>query len=228
MTMSHAVPLLTGLAVLTLMWHGPLPESARLLFSSHMTMHIGVVAIAAPLIAVGIRGSRFDPVRRVPAVFAPVPTSIVELIVVWGWHAPLLHAAARAHDTIFAVEQGTFLGAGLLLWLSALGGTPSASNWRAGAGVGALLFTSIHMTLLGALFLLAPRPLYLHVDLATGDVSHLADQHLGGAIMLLVGGASYLLGALWLTASLLRTAGTTDAVKRGHDIAKSALSCPPR
>jgi putative membrane protein len=226
--MSHAVPLLTGLAVLALMWHGPLADSARVWFSSHMTVHIGVVAIAAPLVAVGIRGSRFDPVHRVPAVFAPVPASIVELIVVWGWHAPLLHEAARAHDTIFAVEQGTFLGAGLLLWLSAVGDTPSPSNWRAGAGVGALLFTSIHMTLLGALFLLAPRPLYLHVGFAAGDISHLADQHLGGAIMLLVGGASYLLGALWLTVSLLRAAGTTDAIARGHDIAKSALSGPPR
>jgi putative membrane protein len=211
--MTHAVPLLTGLAVLTLLWLGPLPESARFFFSSHMTMHIGVVAIAAPLIAVGIRGGRFDPVRRVPAVFAPVPASLVELIVVWGWHAPLLHQAARLHETIFAVEQATFLGAGLFLWLSVLGGTPNASNWRMGAGIGALLFTSIHMTLLGALFSLASRPLYLHVHPAGPDFSHLADQQLGGAIMLLVGGASYLLGALWLTAALLRSAGTSDCTQ---------------
>ena len=32
----------------------------------------------------------------------------------------------------------------------------------------------------------------------------LEDQHLGGAIMLLVGGVSYLLGGLWLTVGLLR------------------------
>jgi putative membrane protein len=29
------------------------------------------------------------------------------------------------------------------------------------------------------------------------------DQHLGGAIMLLIGGLSYLLGGLWLTGRLL-------------------------
>jgi putative membrane protein len=32
----------------------------------------------------------------------------------------------------------------------------------------------------------------------------LQDQHLGGAIMLLIDGISYLLGGLWLTAGLLR------------------------
>jgi putative membrane protein len=225
--MTHAVPLLSGLAVLTLIWLGPLPGLARHFFSAHMTMHIGIVAVAAPLIAIGMTGRRFDPVRRMPAVFAPVPASIVELFVVWGWHAPLLHQAARLHETIFTVEQATFLGAGLFLWLSVLGGTPNTSNWRMGAGIGALLFTSIHMTLLGALFSLASRPLYLHVNPADPGFSHLADQHLGGAIMLLVGGASYLLGALWLTAALLRPAGTSDAPRRRRDITKSPVSRPP-
>jgi hypothetical protein len=63
----------------------------------------------------------------------------------------------------------------------------------------------MHMTLLGALLALSPRPLYRHVA-AFGGLSPLQDQHLGGAIMLLVGGASYLLGGLWLTARLLRGA----------------------
>jgi putative membrane protein len=54
----------------------------------------------------------------------------------------------------------------------------------------------MHMTLLGALFALPPRPLYAHAG-------SLADQHLGGVIMLLVGGASYLAGGLWLTARVL-------------------------
>jgi putative membrane protein len=208
----RAVALLSGFALLVLIWLGPLPDLARRFFSAHMTMHIAVVALAAPLIACGISGSRFDPVRRAPAIFAPVPASFVELVVVWGWHAPLLHEAARRQLDVFALEQGTFLAAGLLLWLSAVGGTAGASSWRAGAAVGALLFTSIHMTLLGALFSLTPRPLYIHLSPTVEQFSHLTDQHLGGAIMLLVGGASYLLGAIWLAAGLLRVAGTIDAL----------------
>jgi putative membrane protein len=66
------------------------------------------------------------------------------------------------------------------------------------------LFTSMHMTLLGALFALANRPLFVHVPEAAPVGIQLADQHLGGAIMLLAGGAAYLLGGLWLTAGVLR------------------------
>jgi cytochrome c oxidase assembly factor CtaG len=65
-------------------------------------------------------------------------------------------------------------------------------------------FTSIHMTRLGALFTLAQRPLYAHNIDGWAGLSQLGDQQLGGAIMLLVGGASYLLGGLWLTAIVVR------------------------
>ena len=75
---------------------------------------------------------------------------------------------------------------------------------RRAAGVVGLLLTSMHMTLLGALLALAPRPLYAHADGFAG-LTPLEDQHLGGAIMLLVGGVSYLLGGLWLMVGLLKT-----------------------
>lgn len=191
--------LIAGFAVLIVVWLGPLPDLARHSFSAHMTLHIAIVAIAAPLISAGIAGTRLDPVTRWPALFAPIPASIIELVVVWGWHLPALHQAARAQTAVLFFEQLTFLGSGLLLWMSALGGS-GAQSWRAGAGVGALLFTSIHMTLLGALFALTPRALYGHSDLF--------DQHLGGAIMLLVGGTSYLAGGLWLIASMLKVRTT--------------------
>jgi putative membrane protein len=71
------------------------------------------------------------------------------------------------------------------------------------AGVVGLLLTSMHMTLLGALLALPPRPLYQHPGGFAG-FTPLQDQHLGGAIMLLGGGVSYLLGGLGLTAALLR------------------------
>ena len=57
---------------------------------------------------------------------------------------------------------------------------------------------------LGALLALSPRALYLHTLAAPGAMSALDDQHLGGAIMLMTGGLSYLLGGLWLTAGLVR------------------------
>jgi putative membrane protein len=194
----------SGLGVLAAAWLLPLPDGLAQTFSVHMARHMAVVALAPPLLAAGIAGTRFDPARRWPSVFSPIPASILELIVVWGWHAPALHVAARTGGVAFAAEQATFLLAGCFLWMAVLGGGPADRLARAGVGVIGLLFTSMHMTLLGALFALSERPVYPHAAHGWGTLTAAQDQHLGGAIMLLVGGASYLFGGLWLMRHLLR------------------------
>jgi len=192
-----------GMLVLAGVWLGPLQQLAPGHFAAHMTMHMGVVAVAAPLLALGLAGGRFDPVHKLPRVFSPIPASILELVVVWAWHAPALHHVACHSAPGVVAEQATFLGSGLLVWLSAFGGNARERVHRTGAGILALLLTSMHMTLLGALLALPPRPLYACAAEGT-SLTPLEDQHLGGAIMLIAGGTSYLLGGLWLTMRLLR------------------------
>lgn len=198
--------LLVGLVTLASAWLGPLPQMAQRMFFAHMLMHMGVVAVAAPLLALAIGGGPLDPVRKAPGLFAPIPASVVELVVVWAWHAPALHHAARHGAPGLVAEQGMFLLSGLLVWLAAFGGGARGDGSRRAAGIVGLLFTSMHMTLLGALFALAPRPLYHVLQGVEGGygLTPLEDQHLGGAIMLLVGGVSYLAGGLWLTVGLVR------------------------
>jgi putative membrane protein len=198
-----AASLALGLVVLALVWLGPVPQLLPGPFAAHMTMHMGVVAVAAPLLAFGVAGGRFDPARRAPALFSPVPASLVELLVVWAWHAPALHHAARHSTAGLVLEQATFLASGLLVWASSVGGDAREGGARAGGGVLALLLTSMHMTLLGALLALPPRPLYAHAH-AAAAIAPLDDQHLGGAIMIVVGGVSYLAGGLWLVVRVLR------------------------
>lgn len=204
--------LISGFMTLAVAWLGPLPRLAQGAFWAHMTMHMLVVAVAAPLLALGLAGTRFDPVRRFPRLFAPVPASLLELVLVWAWHAPALHHAARHTAPGIVAEQGSFLAAGLFVWLSVFGGRASADGDRTGAGIVALLLTSMHMTLLGALLALTPRPLYLHAG-GHAHLDALSDQQLGGAIMIIVGGLSYLAGGLWLTAGLLRN---RVALKKTH------------
>ncbi|HEX2254238.1 MAG TPA: cytochrome c oxidase assembly protein [Thermoanaerobaculia bacterium] len=216
---ARRVPLVLGLLVLAACWLGPLPALAKGSFAAHMTMHMGVVALGTGLVALGLAGSRLDPARHWPRWFAPIPASGVEAVVVWAWHAPVLHHAARHRPEALLAEQGSFLAAGLFLWLSAFGGEPdrggtttAATTGRAAAGVLGLLLTSMHMTLLGALLALTPRPLYAHGGAGGAlGLAALTDQHLGGAIMLLVGGVSYLAGGLWLTAGVLRGGGWRGA-----------------
>jgi putative membrane protein len=197
--------LITGLVTLGAAWLGPLPQLAERAFFAHMTMHMAVVAVASPLIALGIAGTQLDPVRYVPTLFSPVPVSVLELCVVWTWHAPALHQAARHQSAALIIEQVMFLLCGLLMWLSAFGGDDrqDGSRSRRAAGVVGLLLTSMHMTLLGALLALAPRALYAHAE-TFPRLTPIQDQHLGGAIMLIAGGVAYLAGGLWLTVGLMR------------------------
>ncbi len=185
--------LAAALFLLCVAWSPWASTLAAQRFTAHMAVHMTVVAIAAPLLAIGLRGTAI--VRFGAGRVAPIPASLIELIVVWGWHVPALHHAARSDPAIFAAEQASFLLSGLLLWGSVL-----HASW---AGIIALLITFAHMTLLGAILALAPRPLYPHSHSLTG-MSALEDQHLGGAIMLVVGGISYLAGGLWLAAALLQ------------------------
>ena len=166
-------------------------------FTRHMVAHMTLVALVAPLLAIVIARSRFDPVQRRPHWFSPITASLIEFVVIWAWHAPALHVAARHDGGVWLLEQASFVGASTYLWLSILGGGRATAAMRAGTGIIALVLTFAHMTMLGAVLALTPRDLYGHADGA------LADQQLGGAVMIASGTIAYLGAALWLSRSLL-------------------------
>ena len=197
--------LVAGLFVLGTIWLGPLLGAYRESFAAHMLAHMGVVAIAAPLVALGIAGTRLDFSRAHPLLLA-VPASLLELAVVWFWHVPDLRATAQASSVAAVAEQVSFLAVGLLLWTACFGRNAPTDPARDAAGAFGLLLTTIHMTLLGALLALAPRPLYGAGEVTCFGVSLTAgqDQQLGGVLMLMIGAAVYLAGGLVLVARLLR------------------------
>ena len=61
--------------------------------------------------------------------------------------------------------------------------------------------------------------LYAHATGFQSPAAALAEQHLGGVIMLVVGGASYLFGGVWLAARMLRTAHSGGAAVPRQEIA---------
>lgn len=194
-----ALPL--GVILLAAVWLGPLLDSWRASFSAHMVAHMGVVGIASPLIAIGL-SARWTPKTPIPMAL-PVLASVLELITVWGWHAPAMRRIAEASTLATVLEQATFLLAGVLLWWSSL--AQPSNRVHAAIGAGSLLLTSIHMTLLGALLSLSQRPLYGEGEVTCFGIVLGAqqDQQLGGIIMLLVGAIVYLAGGVWLARRLV-------------------------
>lgn len=199
-----------GLLVLSAAWALLIFENAAS-FSVHMITHMAVVAGAAPILALSISGSRYDRVAT-SRILTPLTASLIELIVVWGWHLPALRALSESSAVVRMLEQACFLTAGLILWLSCFGGSGEARDERRLGGTLGLLFTTMHMTLLGALLALSPRPLYgdgfvtcFGTTLSAGE-----DQQVGGVVMLMVGAAVYLAGGVTLLGRTLNAPSTPD------------------
>lgn len=168
-------------------------------FTWHMALHLLNVTAIAPLAAFAVRHG--IPLR------APIPllAAFAEFVVVWAWHAPAAHAFARDGTAGFLLEQASFVAGAWLLWASVADAVERQDRGAIGQSVLALLLTSMHMTLLGAVLALAARNPY-RADLcgsaATG-LAPLADLQLGGALMLGVAATVYLVAALRIARRLL-------------------------
>jgi len=185
--MMRALPPLLAVIALIGLW---LPDWPVLLgaFPGHMIRHIGLVAVAAPLLVWAVPALR----RMAPPV---LPAAAFEAVIVWSAHLPLLHATARQHGSALFIEQALFLLAGIAVWSGAF-------RREAGlAGAVGLLLTSMHMTLLGAILILAPRDLYATLCATASD---LVGQQWGGMLMLAIGTPIYLVAGLALTAVALQ------------------------
>ena len=95
---------LLGLAVLLLAWAGPLPGLVPQSFAAHMTLHMSVVGIGVPLLAAGLAPALSGTGLLRSQMALPIAVSLLDLVVVWGWHAPAPHHASRESGLVLAVE----------------------------------------------------------------------------------------------------------------------------
>ncbi|MDU0340502.1 cytochrome c oxidase assembly protein [Bosea rubneri] len=201
---SSTVPVLAG--ALTLLVAGgvtlPLVEPGPL--SVQMMLHLGLMNIVAPVIAVLLR-HRFD------ASTAILPAGLAQMVALWAWHAPMMQQLAASSGLAQLVLIAGLGATAIWFWSAVI----AAADWRA---LAALLLTGKLACLLGALMVFAPRDLYelpaLALSLCATGPSTIADQHLAGLLMITACPLSYLVTGVALAARLL---GRLDDSPRSDD-----------
>lgn len=218
----RSVALLAGLAAIAVALLSGIEAYDTALFSVHMTQHLLLTLVAAPLIALGapittllraatpnVRRTILLPIlhSRVLRVLAfPVVTWIVLAAVMWGSHFSPLFEASLEDPLVHDLEHALFLGAGLLFWWPAVGLDPSP--WRLAYPV-RLMYVFLQMpqnTFLAVTILGSGIPLYAHYASLgrTWGPSPLEDQQIAGGLMWLGGDILFLAAMAAILAGWMR------------------------
>jgi len=191
------------MSVLALLWSSLILPLGHTSFSAHMLLHLGLILVAAPLLAVPIAQRLPTPTTMGEAAEWYLLAAALETVTVSGWHVPALHDATGYFTAMFVVEQASFLASGVALWTALFTARTRISAIFA-ALVAALTFS--HMSMFGLLLALVPHLIY-DPDLCRGwaGFGGLDDQHLGGALMA-AGGLAFLGVAVVFLARAIHTA----------------------
>lgn len=231
----------------------PLDALSLELFSAHMTQHMLLILVAAPLLVLGAplvafvwalpsrwrrvvrtlqRGPAVAPAWR--AVTHPAAAWSIYALAFWAWHAPFLFDAAVRHDAVHAAEHVTFVAAALLFWWTLI---HSAGRNRLPhpAAIAFVFTTMLQQSALAALLTFSSVRWYgVYADASTTwHISVLQDQRLAGLIMWMPSNLLYLLVVGWLILRWLaedergvstRQVETLKEVRDKPDVAGSAAA----
>jgi putative membrane protein len=181
--------------------------------SAGMAAHILLMNLFAPAAAILSSAALVPAARRVPGLAAAM---VVQLLLLWGWHAPPSLAAAMERPGLHLVMQLSLTLTAVWFWRAVVAAAVNRP-WRA---VASLLITSKVFCLLGVLLTFAPRSLYPSMAHHGGvAVDPLADQQLAGLMMLLACPLSYLVAAVVVTSRWLLSSDPSPHRDQGVKVA---------
>jgi putative membrane protein len=200
-----------------------------------MTQHELLMVLAAPLLVLGrplipfLWGfplgwrQRIGALTKTAAVqrtwrwlTLPVVAWTVHAIVLWGWHLPVLFQATLTSDLVHSAQHISFLGSALLFWWAVLRGREGHMGY--GKSVVYIFTTAVHTSILGALLTFSPMlwyPAYAKTTSAWG-LTPLEDQQLGGLIMWVPAGITYVIAGLALMAGWMRESELRVLAREGE------------
>ena len=214
-----------GILTLALALVSPIDSVATALFAVHMTQHMLLVVVAAPLLVAGDPGLAtlwaldVSARRRVTAWWRhgravsatwhwlrlPLVAWTLHVATLWLWHLPSFYDAALRDERIHVAEHAAFFLTALLFWYPVL--ERGRSRSRIGVIVLYLFAAGLQCTVLGAAITFARHPWYVshYATTATWGLTPLEDQQLAGLIMWIPASLAYLVALVPVVWPALRS-----------------------
>jgi cytochrome c oxidase assembly factor CtaG len=205
-----------GLATIFFALDTPLEWFAHQLFWVHMTQHLLLIMVAAPLLVLaspwmqiwrGLPLSWRRPIARTVVkhpllagprrlfalISAPIAAWILSSANLWFWHWPPAYDLTLRNHTVHHLEHALFLGLGILFWAQVIEQHPFKLRLAPFKRIAYVFTATIQAWALAALLAFATTPFYAYALLTfrPGGMSALTDQQLGAGIMWVPGSITY-------------------------------------
>ena len=241
----EASSFVAGHAVMAVALLSPIAWLSQILLSVHMTQHMLLMLVAAPLIMFGhpllvwlwaLRPSRRTGVMsalRSPrinwtwrALTGPLAVFLIQGVAIWGWHLPVLYQAALRHNGVHALEHLSFVIAASLFWWGMVHGRYGRRGY--GLAVVYVFLTAVYSSALGALLTVSPSAWYNDyvVQGARWGVDAVADQQLAGLLMWIPAGVVFIVLGLALFAAWLGEADRRVELGRTQALIRHVSEAP--
>lgn len=170
------------------------------LFSVHMLQHLMLGDLGALLLVLGLDGRLLQPPLRYLHRLRILGHPLVALPL-WAanfcvWHVPTLMNAALENDTIHALQHGTFLACGMLMWAALVEPLPGPAWFTSVWKLPYILAMWLVMLVLSQVFIWSSHPFYVRYGLD--------DQKAGGGVMLVESVFTMLSVLVWMLLRVLR------------------------
>jgi cytochrome c oxidase assembly factor CtaG len=181
-----------GLITLAIALSYPVDSLADQLLVAHMAEHLVIGDISALLIVLGFTGPLLAPLLRHRyvgklRVFAhPLVALPVWALNFYAWHTPFLYQAALRHDSVHALQHGTFLAFGIAMWMALLGPLPKPSWFGNAARLAYIIAVRLAGTVLANVMIFSGTvlyPIYRGSD-AQWHISPMGDQIAAAGLMM--------------------------------------------
>ncbi|MGH7776209.1 MAG: cytochrome c oxidase assembly protein [Candidatus Dormibacterales bacterium] len=171
------------------------PLGDHYLQSAHMVQHMVLMAVAPPLLLLGLTPAAVDRLgailRPLRGILRPLPALALYTLVIVGWHIPFAYDLGLTDERVHIAEHLTFLAAGVVFWwqvipsTSAVGGHRLPDAWKIVylfAGTLPMMAVALSLQFSHELFY-AP---YASARRVNAFLTPVVDQNVAGAVMMTI------------------------------------------